>query len=96
MASRCTLLLARSLVLVLWLCSAHSQEGENEFLVAAYLPDYRSYINVNAAVPYLTDLILFSVKPTAQGTLGDCCLGAEHYQQARDAKKYKQEKNSGE
>mmetsp|Transcript_3186 Transcript_3186/g.4836 ORF Transcript_3186/g.4836 Transcript_3186/m.4836 type:complete len:321 (+) Transcript_3186:30-992(+) len=55
-------------------------------VIAGYLPDYRSYINVNNTAILLTDLILFSVEPSADGTLeGQCCLGSSHYQLAREA-----------
>ena len=33
------------------------------FIVGGYLPDYRSYINVNSTAIYLTDIMLFSLTP---------------------------------
>jgi GH18 family chitinase len=62
-------------------------QDENTFRIAAYLPDYRFYINVNATAPFLTDLILFSIEPSLNG----CCLSQEKYQIARHAQDYKQE-----
>ena len=40
-----------------------------DFRVEGYLPDYRFYIDVGRASSHLTDLILFSAKPTASGML---------------------------
>jgi hypothetical protein len=34
-----------------------------DFLVGAYLPDYRAYLDVNKTAVILTDLILFSIEP---------------------------------
>jgi hypothetical protein len=56
--------------------------------IAGYLPDYRSYINVNATVPFLTDIILFSIVPHSRGILGGCCLDDHHFQQAREARNF--------
>ena len=57
-----------------------------ELAVSAYLPEYRSYIDVNATAPFLTDLVLFSLKPHSRGMVGGCCLSPSHYEQARQAK----------
>jgi chitinase len=40
-----------------------------DFRVAGYLPEYRFYIDLPTASSHLTDLILFSAKPTASGML---------------------------
>jgi len=40
-----------------------------DFVVGGYLPDYRFYIDVDKAAIHLTDLILFSAKPTPSGML---------------------------
>jgi hypothetical protein len=70
------------LVLLLhFVTSCHAQ-----FTIGGYLPDYRSYINVNATAPHLTDLILFSIQPHYRGMVGGCCLDTSHYQLGRDAK----------
>lgn len=64
------------------------------FAIAAYLPDYRFYINTNQTAPFLTDLILFSIEPTIPSSTSDhygCCLHPDHFQQARLAVLYKQE-----
>ena len=59
-----------------------------ELAVSGYLPEYRSYIDVNATAPYLTDLVLFSLKPHSRGMIGGCCLDPSHYEKARQAKEY--------
>ena len=67
----------------------------SEIVIAGYLPDYRSYINLNATAPYLTDLILFSLIPHSQrGILGGCCLNDHHYQQAHEAQAYKKQQRA--
>lgn len=66
-----------------------------EHIVAGYLPEYRSYINLNNTVEFLTDVILFSISPNARGgggILGPCCLEPHHYKQAQEARAYKTEK----
>lgn len=68
---------------------------EDEFVTAGYLPEYRSYINVNNTAPYLTDLILFSMAPDDEGNIGPCCLGQSHFEQAREAQMYKKDKFPG-
>lgn len=65
--------------------------GDEDFVVAAYLPEYRSYINTNNTAPYLTDLIMFSLAPDNEGNLGPCCLEPHHFDQAREARAYKQQ-----
>lgn len=77
-------------LVVLLLLGLQAGQGR-EFVVGGYLPDYRAYINVNATAPFLTDLILFSVKPSGDG----CCLGENHYRLAREAQAYKQERGYG-
>jgi len=60
------------------------------FIIAGYLPNYRSYINVNHTALVLTDLILFSMEPDSSGSLrGRCCLDSSHYSLARKAQAYK-------
>lgn len=53
--------------------------------VAGYLPDYRFYIDVDRAAPFLTDLFIFSVDPSQKG-LRECCLQPNHYKAARKAR----------
>jgi len=67
-----------------------------DFSIAGYLPDYRSYIDVNATAPFLTDLILFSIEPRTLATHleGTCCLGENHYRIARLAQIYKKERGA--
>ena len=73
--------------------------AKNNFIIGGYLPEYRSYINLNATSIHLTDLILFSLTPesilqysssTTSSTLS-CCLSSEHYNLMRKAKTYKKE-----
>lgn len=64
--------------------------AEEEFLIAGYLPDYRNYINLNAAANHLSDVILFSIQPESDGSVTGpnvCCLGDDHYAKARVAQK---------
>jgi chitinase len=66
--------------------------ADNDLVIAGYLPEYRTYINVNNTAPYLTDLILFSIEPNgATGRLmgGQCCLDASHYKLAREARAHR-------
>ena len=69
-----------------------NQNNDKDFVIAGYLPDYRSYINLNASSPYLTDVMLFSVVPHSKrsGMIGGCCLDDHHYQQAREARSYRE------
>ena len=69
--------------------------SDEEFVVAAYLPEYRFYINTNHTAPHLTDLILFSLAPDNEGNLGPCCLEPHHFDQARQARAYKQQELPG-
>ena len=68
-----------------------------DFVIGGYLPEYRSYINLNATASHLTDLMLFSLAP---GTIlssrsGDwCCLSSEHYDLIRKARSYKLEQQA--
>jgi len=63
-------------------------ENESKFVIAAYWPDYRGYIDINKSASLLTDLILFSIQPDEDGLLKKdmCCLGAEILDKARAAK----------
>ena len=63
----------------------------NKGIVAAYLPEYRFYINVNNTAPFLTDIMLFSLQPNSRGMLGGCCLEQNHFEVARQARAYKME-----
>ena len=74
-------------------------EEVKDFIIGGYLPDYRSYINVNASAIHLTDLMIFSLTPEAilqyktSSVGGACCLSSHHFDQARKAKSYKREHN---
>ncbi|KAL9190375.1 hypothetical protein ACHAXT_007586 [Thalassiosira profunda] len=76
-----------------------SASADEPFVVAGYLPDYRSYIDVNAAALHLTDLMLFSLTPAAVMRYADgekeggCCLSTEHYEKVRTARQYKSKQN---
>jgi len=72
-----------SLAYLALLLKSQCVEGEEDFVVAAYLPDYRAYINVNNTAPFLTDLILFSMELSEDGELGPCCSNPHHFEQAR-------------
>jgi hypothetical protein len=79
------------LLLALLVSSVHrgtlaQEEEKQQGIVAGYLPDYRSYIDVNATAPHLTDLILFSIQPHSRGMIGGCCLESKHYELGRQAK----------
>ena len=74
------------------LLSIQPVAAEDDFVVAGYLPEYRSYIDVNLTAAHLTDLILFSVAPGDKGNLGPCCLEPHHFNQGREARAYKQQK----
>ncbi len=43
--------------------SSQQHNAQNDIIVAGYLPDYRSYIDINSAASHLDDLILFSISP---------------------------------
>ena len=73
---------------------SQSSSDSAEFVVAGYLPNYRSYINVNNTALLLTDLILFSVEPDSNGNLNGCCLDTSHYQLAQDARTHKKQVSS--
>ena len=73
---------------------------DDDFVVGGYLPDYRTYININATAPHLTDLMLFSLTPESvlqyaspeSGKSSEvCCLSSDHYDQIRKAKAYKKD-----
>ena len=61
-------------------------------IIAGYFPDYRSYIDVNeSTAKLLTDIILFSITPTSDGTVdanGTCCLDNTHYTEVRKAQAF--------
>lgn len=53
---------------------------KENFIIAAYLPESSTHVNVTNAAVFLTDLILFSVQPTVAGSLEDCCLQSYQYE----------------
>ena len=68
--------------------------GDDPFVIAGYLPEYRAYIDIDAAAIHLTDLMLFSLTPESimkysSQSGGGCCLSSEHYDKIREAKSYK-------
>lgn len=81
------------------------------FAIAGYLPDYRSYVDVNATALHLTDLMLFSLTPQAvlrysspssssaaaatATGVGGCCLSQVHYDLIRRARAHKEEQLPG-
>mmetsp|Transcript_4170 Transcript_4170/g.9330 ORF Transcript_4170/g.9330 Transcript_4170/m.9330 type:complete len:245 (+) Transcript_4170:212-946(+) len=74
-------------------CSAAAPP--EEFVIAGYLPDYRSYIDADRGSVHLTDLIVFSLSPRTVlkyegGVPRDgCCLEGRHFDQARGAREFK-------
>ena len=74
-----------------WL-PVHSKD--EPFVLSGYLPDYRSYINVNATAIHLTDLMLFSVTPETILSNDGCCLSSDHYDLIRKARSYKMEEKN--
>ena len=100
----------RFLLLLLIVTAARTRALDKDdapFIVGGYLPDYRSYINVNSTAIYLTDIMLFSLTPESilqydaaiksggdtpsDDNSGGCCLSSHHYEQIRKAKSYKRE-----
>mmetsp|Transcript_23737 Transcript_23737/g.50082 ORF Transcript_23737/g.50082 Transcript_23737/m.50082 type:complete len:372 (+) Transcript_23737:86-1201(+) len=73
-------------------CGGNRSE-ELPFVVSGYLPEYRSYININSTSIHLTDLMLFSLTPESLlwPSLPSCCLSADHYDMIRKAKAHKAE-----
>ena len=69
---------------------AVTSQQHNDFVIAAYFPDYRTYIDVNKPAKYMTDLILFSISPSTSGKISDapCCLQPVHYFMAKEARSY--------
>ena len=58
----------RFLLLVLLIVTVRAStraldKDDAPFIVGGYLPDYRSYINVNSTAIHLTDIMLFSLTP---------------------------------
>lgn len=73
------------------------QSQLDNFIIAGYLPEYRSYINVNASSLHLTDLMLFSTTPETimrSDKTGGCCVSSEHFEMIRKARLYKTEKQN--
>ena len=80
---------ACAIVFLLAAATAGGEPEEHEFLVAGYLPDYRSVDLLDKAAPHLSDVLLFSVSPASDGAAsgpGVCCLHDEHYARAREAR----------
>lgn len=76
-------------------CIGEQDDQVDGLIIAGYLPEYRSYINVNNSAPFLTDLILFSVAPDNQGKISSCCLESRHFEQARQARDHKKKSFPG-
>ena len=76
-----------------------SSQRHDDFVISGYLPEYRSYINVNASSVHLTDLMLFSITPETiisnSEKSGGCCVSADHFDYIRKAREYKMEKQNG-
>ena len=82
-------------IILLQFFVACSYATTEEFIVAGYLPDYRSYINMNVTSLHLTDVMLFSLTPEAvtryseSSSAAGCCLSEKHYALLREARSYK-------
>lgn len=99
------LLLVLLIITVIRASTRALDKDDAPFIVGGYLPDYRSYINVNSTAIHLTDIMLFSLTPesilqyyaaiksgdTPSDDSGGCCLSSHHYEQIRKAKSYKRE-----
>ena len=88
--------IVKLLVFVSLAAGALAVPPDEEFIVAGYLPEYRSYIDANRSSVHLTDLILFSMSPQTvlmkneDGVPRDgCCLEGHHFEQAREARDFK-------
>ena len=80
------------LALVVVVSSKRSKKGvgaqqldHDQFVVAGYLPEYRFYIDVSEAGKHLTDLILFSIAPNADGSI-QYFINEDNLRAARKAK----------
>ena len=85
------LLVASIIALVISAKYTAADEVKDDFRIAGYWPDYRSYIDINDSVGILTDIILFSIQPDdVKSIIRDssdvCCLGEDHYKKAREAR----------
>ena len=74
--------------------NSNATTGDDQFIVAGYLPDYRSYMNINATSLHLTDVMLFSLTPEAvlhysESSSAGCCLSEEHFTLLRKARSHK-------
>ncbi len=70
--------------------SSQEEQQTDDFVIAGYFPDYKSYLDVNNPAKYMTDLILFSISPSVSGKISDsqCCLEKVHYFKAREARTF--------
>lgn len=84
---RLLLLLALYLVAAL----AANADEEREFIISGYWPEFRTWYDINATAVHMTDLMLHSVNPTADGGISDCCIEEKNYVMAQQAQAYKKE-----
>lgn len=84
---RLPLLLALYLVAAL----AANADEEREFIISGYWPEFRTWYDINATAVHMTDLMLHSVNPTADGGISDCCIEEKNYVMAQQARSYKKE-----
>ena len=79
-------------------CLTSSSPQDDDFIISGYLPEYRSYINLNASAVHLTDLMLFSITPETimnSDKSGGCCVSTDQFDYIRKAREYKMENQSG-
>lgn len=77
------------------------RESSSPMVIAGYLPDYRVAMpQLNQATMFLSDIILFSISPTARGSVGifkkprPCCIYSSHFKTVRDALEHRRRKMS--
>ena len=70
------------------IAATFSEPSPSRFVVAGYAPDYRlESLDLSALAHNLTDLLLFSIAPTPQGTIDPGGITQIHHMRAARAKK---------
>ena len=80
--------MACSLVLSAIIAATSSEPSPSRFVIAGYAPDYRlESLDLTALAHNLTDVLLFSIAPTPQGTIDPGGITQIHHMRAARAKK---------
>ena len=80
--------MACSLVLSAIIAATSSEPSPSRFVIAGYAPDYRlESLDLTALAHNLTDVLLFSIAPTPQGTIDPGDITQIHHMRAARAKK---------